>query len=368
MRDKKNVYFRLPDYLDREAEACLAVLLRTSGSTPQVAGSAALFTAAGLVLGTVGGGILEAEAEEQARRSLRAGNRRPYLREIRLEAEFAEEDGAVCGGSADILIDPSIRETASVFSEVRRSLLEREPGVLLTLIGDPSSPAARVKRHWLRKKDFGKLGALRLQRHAEDIRRTFGEGRPGLLRLGRGGRYHSLFVEPLFPLPRLLIAGAGHVGRAVAHLGSLLDFEVTVIDDRPEYASRERFPEADRIIVGDIGKSISEFPLGPDAFVVIVTRGHSRDAEALRSSVGREAAYLGMIGSRRKVRLLRREFLKKGWASPEEMERVHSPIGLEIGSKTVEEIAVSIAAELVLVRSRKSGKKRTESKALPVSL
>ena len=359
MTETKNIYFRLPEFLSRDSRACLAVLLRTSGSTPQVAGSAALFGTRGLVLGTIGGGILEAEVERQALRSLRAKDRRPHLREFRLEGDFAEKNGAVCGGSAEVLIDPAVRESASVFCQVRRSLLGREPGILLTVIGDPSFPAARVKRRWLRMKDLGQFGTLKRYGYEEEIRLAADQDSPGLFQLGRGRRRRFLFVEPLFPLSRLIIAGAGHVGRAVAHLGSLLDFEVAVIDDRPEYANWERFPEADRILVGDIGKTLSGLPLGPDSFVVIVTRGHSRDAEALRSSVGREAAYIGVIGSRRKVRLMRREFLAKGWVSPEELEMVHSPIGLKIGSKTVEEIAVSIAAELVLVRNRKPGMIRT---------
>jgi xanthine dehydrogenase accessory factor len=130
----------------------------------------------------------------------------------------------------------------------------------------------------------------------------------------------------------------------------MLDFEVTVIDDRPEYANAKRFPEAAKIIVADIGRAVRETPLGADAYLVIVTRGHSRDADALRAAVKRPAAYVGMIGSRRKVRLLRRLFLERGWATPGQWARVHTPIGLPIGSRTVAEIAVSISAELVKIR------------------
>jgi xanthine dehydrogenase accessory factor len=152
-------------------------------------------------------------------------------------------------------------------------------------------------------------------------------------------------------LPRLVIAGAGHVGKALAHLGNLLDFEVMVIDDRPEFASQENVPDADGIVVGDIASAVKEIPDSPENYFVIVTRGHRNDAEALRAALGRGAAYVGMIGSRTKVDLMRREFLDKGWATEEEWGRVRAPIGLEIGSKTVEEIAVSIAAELVRVRA-----------------
>ena len=177
------------------------------------------------------------------------------------------------------------------------------------------------------------------------------KGRPQLLR--HDGR--ATFVEPVRPLPRLIVAGAGHIGRAVARLGRLLDFSVTVIDDRAEFANAANVPDAAEIVVGGIGESVRAVGDAPDNYFVIVTRGHSKDAEALRAALGRPAAYVGMIGSRTKIGLMRREFLESGWATAEEWDRVRAPIGLDIGSKTVEEIAVSIAAELVRVRAGRRG-------------
>jgi xanthine dehydrogenase accessory factor len=174
-----------------------------------------------------------------------------------------------------------------------------------------------------------------------------GDTRPCLVE----GEGRLTFIEPVLPLPRLVIAGAGHVGRAVARLGSLLDWIVTVIDDRPEFANAANVPEADEIVVGGIGEALRRIEDSADNYFVIVTRGHQKDAEALRAVIGRPAAYVGMIGSKTKTELMHGEFLKRGWATADEWGRVHAPIGLEIGSKTVEEIAVSIAAELVLVRS-----------------
>jgi len=128
---------------------------------------------------------------------------------------------------------------------------------------------------------------------------------------------------------------------------------VTVIDDRPEFANAKNVPEADEVIVGEIGEALLRIEDSQDNYFIIVTRGHQKDAEALRAAIGRPAAYLGMIGSRRKIEIMHCEFLENGWATAEEWGEVHAPIGLEIGSKTVEEIAVSIAAELVLVRSKR---------------
>jgi xanthine dehydrogenase accessory factor len=163
-----------------------------------------------------------------------------------------------------------------------------------------------------------------------------------------------IYLEPVFPLPRLVIAGAGHIGKAVSHQGRLLGFEVTVIDDREEFANTANLPDADNIIVKDIGAAVKEISKDKNTFIVIVTRGHGHDADALRPCIGSPAAYVGMMGSRVKVAKLHEEFITKGWATEEEWKRIHTPIGLGIGSQTIEEIAVSIAAELVRVRRTKN--------------
>jgi xanthine dehydrogenase accessory factor len=133
----------------------------------------------------------------------------------------------------------------------------------------------------------------------------------------------------------------------------MLDFEVTVIDDRQEYANSENIPEADHIIVKDIGEALAGLKLSNDTYVVIVTRGHKDDAAALKSCIGSGLAYTGMIGSRNKIATMRSDFFKKNWATIEQWDTIHAPVGLEIKSKTVEEIAVSIAAQLILVRNSK---------------
>ena len=160
-----------------------------------------------------------------------------------------------------------------------------------------------------------------------------------------------ILLEPVFPLPKLVIAGAGHIGKSLSCLGRMLDFEVTVIDDRNEYANQENLPDADHIIVNDIGQAIKEMDIEENTFIVIVTRGHSDDAEALKACIGSRASYIGMIGSKVKVAKMHAEFISEEWATEEQWSSIYTPIGLDIGSKTVEEIAVSIAAQLVLVRN-----------------
>ena len=333
----------------------LATIVEAEGSTPQITGASAIFSAAGLEAGTVGGGLLEARVEAIAGEALRDGKAR--LVSFRLDADPADVEGAICGGSARVLIDPGVGGERAAFERALDGFRKRRSGVLASLIVPGQEDFVSVERRFL---GIGSASAPRAEALSWDANTFAGfgpdilaaaleDGRPRLVK--SEGRL--IFLEPVRPLPRLIIAGAGHVGRAVARLGSLLDWSVTVIDDRPEFANADNVPEADEIMVGDIGESVRRIVDSTENYFVIVTRGHKKDAEALRAAVGRPAAYVGMIGSRRKIEIMHCEFLESGWATAEAWAGVHAPIGVEIGSKTVEEIAVSIAAELVLVRSKR---------------
>ena len=366
MERTKNIYPAVIPWLEQGKPLALATILETKGSTPQVPGASALFSEQGLILGTLGGGILEAAAQKKALRCLRKS--RSIIYEFKLQGGAVAGEEALCGGSALILIDASPGDHLAAFRKMRAGLHGRRSGLLVTPIASGRERDAEIRRLWLEEKE-GTAGWVKKRWPIKpaEVEEAHREGRPRLViskkadaaeagrkgmgrRRGKSGEKTLFFVEPLSPLPRLVIAGAGHVGRAVAHIGHLLEFDVTVIDDRPEFANKERLPEAERIIVQDVGRALAAFPVAPDTFIVIVTRGHRNDADALRSCIKSSAAYIGMIGSRRKIDLMRREFTARGWATAQEFDRVHAPIGLEIGSKTVEEIAVSIAAELVLVR------------------
>jgi xanthine dehydrogenase accessory factor len=155
-------------------------------------------------------------------------------------------------------------------------------------------------------------------------------------------------------LPRVTVflVGGGHVAQAVARLAADVGFEVWVLDDRERFANAERFPSARKLLVGDIGSTLQQLAptLTAETYALIVTRGHNHDEEALLHLAATACGYLGMIGSRRKIRLIFEDLLTKG-VSPELLERVHAPLGLPIGSQTVAEIAVSIVAELIACRN-----------------
>jgi len=163
------------------------------------------------------------------------------------------------------------------------------------------------------------------------------------------GGQMEVFIEPIEPPPNLVILGAGHVGLQLGRLTPALGFRVTVVDDRERFANRERFPDAAEIVVDSIPDWVSRTPLPTSAYVVVLTRGHRQDYDAIRALAGRELRYIGLIGSRAKVAKVVERALEEGIPG-EWLRAVRAPVGLDIGAVTPEEIAVSIMAELVAVR------------------
>jgi xanthine dehydrogenase accessory factor len=163
-----------------------------------------------------------------------------------------------------------------------------------------------------------------------------------------GGRMQVL-VEPIEGTPTLCLFGAGHVAQPLARMAKACGFRVEVADERERFASRERFPDADRILVEGYAEAASAMTLGRNSFAVVVTRGHLGDAEALRAVLGRGLRYVGLLGSKSKMQQVFATLEQTG-VSPEGLARVHCPVGLEIGAETPEEIAVSILAEMITVR------------------
>jgi xanthine/CO dehydrogenase XdhC/CoxF family maturation factor/CTP:molybdopterin cytidylyltransferase MocA len=350
----KNIYSILSDELEKNVPLAIATIVETKGSTPQVQGVSAVFSANGLISGTLGGGILEAEAQDRARQAI--SEKVSILYESNLDAGISEDESAICGGKAMILIDASPQKHSNVFHNINNSLKKRQPGVLATFIDKYPEGKTEIVRHWVRKNnidDFSLEAAV--IEYKEEIKKCLEDEIS--LKIEKTAE-SALFLEPVLPHPQLIIAGAGHIGQAVTHLSSLLGFEVMVIDERPEYCNKEKCPDADHLVVDNIGKAAHEIPKTPDTYIVIVTRGHKYDAEVLRQCMDSDVAYIGMIGSRRKIRLMRRKFLDEGWATPDQFDRVHAPIGIEIGSKTIQEIAVSICAQLILIRNQKTGRKQ----------
>ena len=173
----------------------------------------------------------------------------------------------------------------------------------------------------------------------------------------------NVFIEAIVPRPHAYIFGAGHISKSLAKVSAMAGFGVSVVDNRESFASRERFPEADEVIAAEYEEVFNQLAIHSSSYIVIVTRGHRDDMRVLRWALTTEARYIAMIGSKRKVIAVMREFEKEGM-SRETFERVHAPMGLEIGAITPEEIAVSVAAEMIAVRRNADPKWKTLAKGI----
>jgi xanthine dehydrogenase accessory factor len=159
----------------------------------------------------------------------------------------------------------------------------------------------------------------------------------------------EVFVEPILPDPKVLLMGGGHLAQAIAEAAGRVGFKVSVVDDRASFANRERFPEAEETIVAPFEKSLDNIDVTENSFILIVTRGHGYDQVVLEKAIQTPALYVGLVGSRRKIRIILKNLLDQG-IPPDAFSRLYAPIGLEIGSETPQEIAISVVAELIALR------------------
>jgi xanthine dehydrogenase accessory factor len=325
-------------------------LVETRGSTPQKAGATMLVYADGSQAGTLGGGCVEAEVKRRALGVLDRGV--AEVCRFQLDHDYGWDDGLICGGRMEVLIQPVAENMArDYFLELVRAI-EASAGVSEVIVFDeeasglpaPSSYLFDGEGHLLATESVAEAVAIEASLHQIVARLPALETRP------RAQASGGIAMLPLLSRCRLVIVGGGHVGKAVTELASELDFDVWVVDDRQEYASPERFPRAQNCICGDIEEVLPGLEINSDTYCLIVTRGHQHDERALYHLADRGARYVGMIGSRRKIKMIYQDLLEEGLAA-EALEQVYAPLGIEIGSQTVAEIAVSICAELVAHRN-----------------
>jgi xanthine dehydrogenase accessory factor len=257
---------------------------------------------------------------------------------------------------------PSVSQ--ELLAELLKSVTEHRSVALVTVVkaaGDYAPALGRRTLVWLDKEPSGslKLGSLEA-RVLTDVAQALSQRQPKML--SYGDEEVEVFVEVQRRPPTLIIVGAGHVAQPLATLGKLIQFEVVVIDDRPQYANIERFPQADRVIAAPFRPTLRDWPIDSDTFIVLVTRGHSHDVECLLEVIDSPARYIGMIGSKRRVRAVFDLLEEEQGIPPERFDRVYAPIGLDIGAESPAEIGVCIIAEIVNVY--RSGRAQSLSDAL----
>ncbi|MFT4590383.1 MAG: xanthine dehydrogenase accessory factor [Candidatus Binatia bacterium] len=296
-------YDQLPELLKHGEPFALGVIGGVKGSSPQKQGAKALFFMDGAIVGTMGGGCLEAEIQERARLSLQTG--KPATFDLVLDHDFGWDDGLICGGRVSGLIIPNAQNAADIWRELASPTTSLTWGVNTDYVIEW---AADDSRDWL-------------------------------------------YRETVSPPCSLWIAGSGHIAQAVAPIARTLDFQVTLFDDRPSLANTRYFPSDTQFRVGSWEAILKEALSDRPTFGLIVTRGHNHDALVLRDWIQRPFAFLGMIGSRRKKRIIFEKFVTDELATEEQLERVACPVGLDINAVSVAEIGISIAAQLAQVRA-----------------
>ena len=338
--------------LQQQRPCVYCTVAETHGSTPQKAGAALLVFADGRQHGTLGGGCVEAEVKQQALEMLARDGRQPKVLTYCLDDNFGWDDGLICGGRISILADPLTTpdsQQALAYYQRFRELAAQGRGATEALALEAQDGVPIGSRYL-----FDEHGHPVGYRGSAAIPATVTNSILPLSQRPAPSTQHGVALLPLLPRITLLIVGGGHVGQAVARLAAEVDFDIWVLDDRADFASAERFPWARRRIVGNVGsqlRTLLEGQITSSTYCIIVTRGHRHDEEALFHLAAAPAGYVGMIGSKRKIRLIFEDLAAKGVA-PEGLARVHAPLGLDIGSRTVPEIAVSIVAELIAYRNK----------------
>jgi xanthine dehydrogenase accessory factor len=320
-------------------------LVETRGSTPQKAGAAMLVREDGSQAGTLGGGCVEAEVKRRAL-GLLAENRAEVCT-FQLDSDYGWDDGLICGGRMKILVEPVVAGSRVEYFERLAGMIERGEGCTEAIVFDAEASGLASPNGML----FDANGQLvtSLRACPRDLGPLVDHLRP-LQDRPRAYAAHGVAYLPVLSRCRLVIVGGGHVGQAVGHLAADLDFDVWIVDDRAEYVSQERFPRAERRVCGQIEQVLPDLEITSDTYCLIVTRGHNHDQEALFHLADRGARYVGLIGSKRKIKMILENLTAEG-VSRDALAAVYAPLGIDIGSQTVPEIAVSICAELVAHRN-----------------
>jgi len=334
----------------------LATVVGTFRSAPRQPGAAMAVAASGEVVGSVSGGCVEGAVYELAQQVMAEGE--PVLQTYGVSDDDAFAVGLTCGGIIDIFVAPVDAARFPQFADVAESVEQGEPVAVATVISGPGEVGSR-RAIWI-DRAAGSLGSQRLDDAVtDDVRGMLDHGTTGVRRYGphgeRRGDELAVFVESFAPSPRMLVFGAIDFAAAVARIGKFLGYHVTVCDARGVFATAKRFPDADEVVVEWPHRYLERTPVDARTVICVLTHDPKFDVPLLEVALRTPAAYIGAMGSRRthEDRLAR---LRDEGVSEEELARLSSPVGLDIGARTPEETAISIAAEIVGRRWGGSGR------------
>lgn len=342
----KDICEQVFELLKEKQAFVMATILTKSGSAPREEGTKMLIKRDFSIIGTIGGGILEALTMKLS--SSVFDTKEYVIKDFALSNKDASSIGMVCGGDVTVLleyIDPLDKNVVKIYEKARELKKNGTRFVMITKLSE-KNPYLSGRDKWIcTETGFYGIEGNEIQFITKSIREDFNTIKIKLLK--EKERY---LIEPFFNFESVYIIGAGHVAQKIADLTKNLGFYTVVVDDREEFANKERFELADEVKVIPFFHNLSnQMTINHNSYIVIVTRGHSYDKEVLAQMLKTDAKYIGMIGSRSKRDHTYTELLKEGFTS-KDIERVYCPIGIAIYAQTPEEIAISITAELIKVR------------------
>lgn len=342
---RKNIQ-ELYNSLKQGKAVVMATILSKQGSAPRSAGTKMIVHEDDHISGTIGGGWVEARVQELAEK-LFENRRGAFIQEFTLDSkEYADMD-MVCGGNITLLLEylPASEDNLEIFASFLNMLGQTGDGFMVSRLDSENRENFDMQRCIISGSQctgglqLTEQTMVRLSEQAELMRS------PGLINLEEG----TFFVEPAQFNGTLYILGAGHLGIETARLAHTTGFKIIVMDDRSQFANKERFPMAKVYVVENFENCFDKFPIGKDSYIVVMTRGHIYDRRILKQAIKTPATYIGMIGSKSKKKVIFDYLLTQG-VSQERLDKVYAPIGLSIGAQTPQEIAVSIVAELIQAR------------------
>lgn len=328
----------------QDAQIAIATLTEVRGSAPRLPGARFCATRGGEVSGSVSGGCIEADLFEHALEVLDGD--RPALVQYGIPDDFAFEVGLSCGGEIEVLVEPFRDDDA--WQTLRAALVEQRSAVLAVGL-EPAGIAGRRMTVPEGTAVVGSVDAAIDDAIAARARELLLEGGTQRLALGEPGGQRVVFLEAFRPPPHLLLLGAAFAAPPLARMASEAGFHVTVVDPRSAFATRERFPTADELIVGWPNEALEAAEPGPHSYIVMLLHDEKFDVPALVPALRSEACYIGVMGSRR-THERRLEQLREEGCDDADLARLRAPIGLNIGGREPAEIAVSILAEMLAVR------------------
>jgi len=339
--------------LSQDKTLALVTVVATWGSTPQVAGAMMVVNSDGSTAGTVGGGNAERLITQDAILTLREN--RPMLKDYLLTEGGNTE--MVCGGKMRVFIEP-VGEEKDFFEDLDNEAGSGRTSALAIIISGKEILSSFIGKKMLITSDGIAMGSLGMEKIEKlvvpESSKAIKEGSPRLrtyILEETKKQEVIIFINVIPGEANLIIAGGGHIAKPLLEIAKVLGFNVTIVDDRKEYANKFRFPLADEIICGDFKDVFSNLALNKNSNVVVVTYGHRYDEQVLEEVLKSKAGYIGCIGSKRKAKQTL-QYLKGAGYSEENVKRVHIPVGLDIGAKTPAEISLSILAEIVKERRK----------------